>query len=294
MSIQLVTYANQTVTPTNDAIIYENAIDQNGIFHGCTVTVSGNSVNITGGYGIICGREFVIQGESIAVTLAPSGTLDGRLYVRLDLADADAPIQLLTATGNTLPPLEQDDDVNYTNGAYEMELATFTVGVSSLSDVVETFQTIIGQKEGLINLDTTAASGTDYDLYTALTGVGWADDIDSNLLNLKKLFTEMIGDTGWIELVSGVQYRKRMGFATVKIYMNKSMTTSWQTIGTLPEGYRPSEIMYFAMTTVTNNTNIVASVDSTGEIAVRLPNGASATSYSIEGTVTFPVDIIAQ
>ena len=148
MSINLVTYANQTVTPTNDAIIYERAIDQNGIFYGCNVTVSGNEVHITGGYGMVCGREFTIESEAIAVTLAPSGTLDGRLYVRLDLADADAPIQLLTATGNTLPPLEQDDDVNYTNGAYEMELATFTVGVSALSDVVETFETIVGSKLG--------------------------------------------------------------------------------------------------------------------------------------------------
>lgn len=149
MSIQLVTYANQTVTPTNDAIIYERAIDQNGIFYGCNVTVSGNEVHITGGYGIVCGREFTIQSEDIAVTLAPSGTLDGRLYVRLDLADADAPIQLLTATGNTLPALEQDSDVNYTNGTYEMELATFTVGVSALSDVVETYNTIVGTREPL-------------------------------------------------------------------------------------------------------------------------------------------------
>lgn len=149
MSINLVTYANQTVTPTNDAIIYERAIDQNGIFYGCNVTVSSNEVHITGGYGIVCGREFTIQSEAIAVTLAPSGTLDGRLYVRLDLADADAPIQLLTATGNTLPPLEQDSDVNYTNGAYEMELATFTVGVSALSDVVETYETIMGTRSGI-------------------------------------------------------------------------------------------------------------------------------------------------
>lgn len=146
MSINLVTYANQTVTPTNDAIIYERAIDQNGIFYGCNVTVTSNTVNITGGYGIICGREFVINSDSLTVTLAPSGTLDGRLYVRLDLADADAPIQLLTVTGNTLPALTQDDDVNYTNGVYEMELATFTVGVSALSDCVETFETIIGSK----------------------------------------------------------------------------------------------------------------------------------------------------
>lgn len=150
MSINLVTYANQTVTPTNDAIIYEKAIDQNGIFYGCNVTVTSNTVNITGGYGIVCGREFVINSESLTVTLAPSGTLQGRLYVRLDLADADAPIQLLTVTGNTLPALEQDADVNYTNGAYEMELATFTVGVSALSDVVETFGIIKGTTD-LIN-----------------------------------------------------------------------------------------------------------------------------------------------
>ena len=149
MSINLVTYANQTVTPTNDAIIYEKAIDQNGIFYGCNVTVTSNTVNITGGYGIVCGREFVINSESLTVTLAPSGTLQGRLYVRLDLADADAPIQLLTVTGNTLPALVQDDDVNYTNGVYEMELATFTVGVSSLSDVVETFETIVGTRQPL-------------------------------------------------------------------------------------------------------------------------------------------------
>ena len=151
MSINLVTYANQTVTPTNDAIIYERAIDQNGIFYGCNVTVSGNEVHITGGYGMVCGREFTIESEAIAVTLAPSGTLDGRLYVRLDLADADAPIQLLTTTGNTLPPLEQDADVNYTNGTWEMELATFTVGVSALSDCVETFETILGTNDKITN-----------------------------------------------------------------------------------------------------------------------------------------------
>lgn len=171
MSINLVTYANQTVTPTNDAIIYERAIDQNGIFHGCNVTVSGNEVHITGGYGMVCGREFVIESEVIPVTLAPSGTNDGRLYVRLDLADADAPIQLLTAQGNPLPALEQDTDVNYVNGAYEMELATFTVGVSSLSDVVETFETIGGKFKGKYTLlGTTSLDNIDLTLN---------DDIDN-------------------------------------------------------------------------------------------------------------------
>lgn len=149
MSIQLITYANQTVAPKNDAMIYEKAIDQNGIFYGCSITVSGNAVNITGGYGIICGREFLIETESIPVTLAPSGTLLGRLYVRMDLSDPDLPIQLLTATGNSLPALEQDSDVNFTNGTYEMELATFDVGVTELDNVVETYDVIVGNKTAL-------------------------------------------------------------------------------------------------------------------------------------------------
>lgn len=178
MSIQLITYANQTVAPMNDAIIYEKSIDQNGIFYGCDVTVTSNNVNITGGYGIVCGREFVINSESISVTLAPSGTLQGRLYVRLDLADADAPIQLLTTTASQLPELTQDDDANYTNGVWEMELATFTVGVSSLSDVVATYEEIKGAKDGYINLDTTAPTGSvDGDLYAAIVSFGWENDV---------------------------------------------------------------------------------------------------------------------
>lgn len=208
MSIQLVTYANQTVTPTNDAIIYEKAVDQNGIFYGCNVTVTSNNVNITGGYGLVCGREFVINSESIAVTLAPSGTLEGRLYVRLDLADADAPIQLLTATGNTLPPLVQDDDVNYTNGTYEMELATFTVGVSSLSDVVETFEEIKGTKGVFTQMMATE------EVTPTKVGTTW--------------------DSGDIKV-----YRTG-GCVTVKfLAAHIKSINSRTTIATIPEGFRP-------------------------------------------------------
>jgi len=173
MSIQLVTYANQTVTPMNDAIIYEKAVNQNGIFNGCNVTVTSNEVHITGGYGLVCGREFVINSEAITVTLAPSGTLLGRLYVRLDLADADAPIQLLTVTGNTLPALVQDADVNYTNGVYEMELATFDVGVSALSNVVETYKTIEGSVHDDGSGNVTLAGNITLENHAS--AIGWYD-----------------------------------------------------------------------------------------------------------------------
>jgi hypothetical protein len=168
MSINLVTFANQTVTPTNDAIIYEKAVNQNGIFNGCAVTVNTNQINIAGGYGIICGREFTVEAESISVTLAGSGTLLGRLYVRLDLSNPSTPIQLLTATGSTLPALTQDDDVNFNNGVWEMELATFTVGVNDITDLVQTFEIIAGsvnasriQTGTLSSVSVSASSYTD-------------------------------------------------------------------------------------------------------------------------------------
>lgn len=212
MSIQLVTYANQTVTPTNDAIIYERAIDQNGIFYGCNVTVSSNNVNITGGYGIVCGREFVIQSESIAVTLAPSGTLLGRLYVRLDLADADDPIQLLTATGNSLPALEQDSDVNYTNGAWEMELATFDVGVSALSNVAETFETIHGTNTKILDALNKADDGT------LTTNVYWARRGNVVMLKVENVNITNTGDVTLLgTLPAGLQPDLQMyasGFAS--------------------------------------------------------------------------------
>lgn len=218
MSIQLVTYANQTVTPTNDAIIYERAIDQNGIFNGCNVTVSGNEVHITGGYGMVCGREFTIQSEAITVTLAPSGTLDGRLYVRLDLADADNPIQLLTATGNTLPPLEQDDDVNYTNGTYEMELATFDVGVSALSNVVETFSTIQGNKTMLDS----AFNNCIYRAERTATGYGFSANQSRN-----DLTREVVAKAGYTPFLVGAYCTTHSQIKVQNAYISSGTIYFW-------------------------------------------------------------------
>ena len=251
MSINLVTYANQTVTPTNDAIIYERAIDQNGIFYGCNVTVTSNTVNITGGYGLVCGREFVINSDSLTVTLAPSGTLQGRLYVRLDLADADAPIRLLTVTGNTLPALTQDDDVNYTNGVYEMELATFTVGVSALSDVVETFKIIKGTTD-LINKGFTPT-------LRPITPSGFFKNIVGGYCQIGKFC--IINCSAYIDGT----------FAANDFY-------------TMASNLPPSNTALSALTVTTannaGNRSVVASVDSSGTLVVQSGNLA-LTNYTI-------------
>ena len=80
--------------------------------------------------------------SSVAVTLSSSGTLSGRIYLRLDLSNTTDPLQLLAVTGSTLPDLTQEEDANFTNGVWEMELATFDVDTSAVDNVVKTSEMI--------------------------------------------------------------------------------------------------------------------------------------------------------
>lgn len=142
VSLNLITFSGGTVTPKTDGIIYDSAIGQCGVFYGCNVTANGNTVYVSSGYGIIRGRFFEINDSSVAVTLSSSATLSGRIYLRLDLSNTTEPLQLLVASGSTLPDLTQEEDANFTNGVWEMELATFEITTSAIENVTETFATI--------------------------------------------------------------------------------------------------------------------------------------------------------
>ena len=132
-----------TVTPQDDALIYQNTIPMNGIFSGATVTLSeANVLHVAAGFGIIGGRFFEINESDITVELSSSGTLLGRLYIHLELTNADVPISINVATGASLPALVGDPDLNINDGAFDLELATFNVSEVTISDIVNTFPTI--------------------------------------------------------------------------------------------------------------------------------------------------------
>lgn len=136
--ISLVTASGRTVTPKDDGIIYEVFSPGNGIIYGGAVTIKDSStLHITAGHGIVCGRKFTIDDSDIPVALSGSGSLLGRLYIHLDLADAADPITLLVETGESLTPVVQDSDVNINNGVYEINVATFDVDTSTISNLVD-------------------------------------------------------------------------------------------------------------------------------------------------------------
>ena len=137
MGINLVTYAAQTVTPQDDALIYEKALQESGMIYGGTVTIkNANVLHVAEGHGALCGRKFTIKETDVAVPLTASGSLLGRLYIHMDLADSGEPISFQVETANSLTPVVQQSDVNINNGVYEINIATFTVDTSTISNLV--------------------------------------------------------------------------------------------------------------------------------------------------------------
>ena len=137
-NIRLITYAEQTVTPMNDAILQDIEVGQNGIIYGVDISSSGNTILVTGGYGVVKGRLFQVNSSSIEIQLSSGSNLSGRIFVNLDLSNQSEPISLEAETASTLSPLTKEDDANFTNGIYQLELATFTVTTAEITNLKET------------------------------------------------------------------------------------------------------------------------------------------------------------
>ena len=161
--ISLVTASGRTVTPKDDGIIYEVFSPGNGIIYGGAVTIKDSStLHIAAGHGIVCGRKFTIDDSDIPVSLSGSGSLLGRLYIHLDLADVADPITLLVETGASLTPVVQDSDVNINNGVYEINLATFDVDTTTISNLVDVTPMVENLKPDVDAIKS--------DLYNLITG----------------------------------------------------------------------------------------------------------------------------
>jgi hypothetical protein len=179
MGISLVTFNDKTVTPQDDALVYEVAAGKSGLIYGGVVTLSSaNVLHITGGHGIIAGRKFTIEAADISVQLTSSGTLKGRLYVHLDLSNQANPISLMIERAASLTPPVQTPNVNISNGVYEFNIAEFTIGTATLSNLKNVAQTFHATSKVLTAGQTTVTFDVpvygDYliDFYTS-TGISY-------------------------------------------------------------------------------------------------------------------------
>lgn len=143
--VNIITWPNVNVEPVDDALVYETAIGAGGIIYGCTATLrNSNTLHVSAGHAIICGRKLTIVEGDITVELSTSGTLKGRLYLQLDLSNTTEPARLLTEVGTSITPPVQDQDVNIINGTYEIDLYYFDVSTSEVLNQEKVFSPITG------------------------------------------------------------------------------------------------------------------------------------------------------
>lgn len=93
-------------------------------------------------------------------------------------------------------------------------------------------------------------------------------------------------DSGWIWLAANLYYRKKNGYVTIRFAVSGLTSDAWNTLGTLPDGYRPDYTVIY----IGSNGGYSPSYDSlvnvldTGEIRAKPYGGTYA-----YGSVTFPV-----
>lgn len=132
----LITFNGQNVSPIDDALIYDAAVNGDGLFYGGEVTIkNANTLHISAGHGIIAGRKFTLVDSDIQLSLTTGGTQKGRVYMHLDLSNTADPCDVKTETGTSISPPQQDADVNIFNGIYEFDLAYFDISQTSISNL---------------------------------------------------------------------------------------------------------------------------------------------------------------
>ena len=141
MSFNGITFPNQKVTPSADALLMQNILSD-GILQGCKLSTAGFTLTMEAGGMILCGRNIQhTAAESWAVNGASSGF--ARLVITIDLsksATIDAFEQIETsieyaATANGFPELEQSE-INVSGVKYQAEFCVVSLSSGGITGIV--------------------------------------------------------------------------------------------------------------------------------------------------------------
>ena len=153
MSISMKRYNDTIITPKDDRILFDQIFDDYGLIYGGSATMAAsNKIHVGAARGFIKGTEVIVEAEDIAVNLSDSGTKNGRLKSFMDLADTETPIKFESEVAASFPALEQDANINYDNGRYEVVFATYKATettISSVALVMPTMQSVKAKIQGI-------------------------------------------------------------------------------------------------------------------------------------------------
>lgn len=133
--VTLKQYDKSIVQPTDDAVLYNAFMGVSAVIQGAECTIIGaNQIRIATGRIVIYGREVAIDDETVTANLSTSGDKEGRLILRIDMANTETPAYFTTQVGNPLPALVQED-INEDGLIYEFAMATYVCGELAISDI---------------------------------------------------------------------------------------------------------------------------------------------------------------
>lgn len=226
MSLNLVQWDGSTVTPKLDAIMYDDA--SYGIIKGCSITHQGtNLLKIAAGYIKIAGRLIEVTEETISCQVSSSGTVSGQLWLRLDLGSI-TPVQFMSEAAAVLTPLTQEADCNFTNGVYELQLATYNVDETVITNLDETAPVLEPLRTGL------TASGINYDnTHSGLTATkvqGAIDEINDNLSGLNKTTVIDVSERAFSSYVLDITSLIPSGKYPIAFVITGGLTSHYATI----------------------------------------------------------------
>jgi hypothetical protein len=183
MSTKVIRATGANVSPAEDARLFRQMFQADGLFYDAEITARGGSqVYIPSLYGILEGRDFTTDPMNLNVEL-PNADGTGYILVRFDTATDD----IISIVSELAPYTPVYEDINAGGTICEMLLATYTATPTQVSTITMTYTmaNFGGKMEGTLNTgDTSIAfsnplftNDTYFDVYTdssAVKPTGWS------------------------------------------------------------------------------------------------------------------------
>lgn len=228
MAVELITFSGKSVTAMNDAIVNDTEIGESGILYGCEITASGSVITVGGGYGLIKGRLFQITTTTLNANISGSQGV-GQVFVKLDLSNNTTPISFLVRTGGEYVTMESDENANYTNGIYWVEMARFVYDTSSgITDIQTTYRVLHKGVQFITDSDWSLDSLVDSGWYY-FNDSHIPTDVPDSILN------------GWVYVVRGgyavkqILLRQGSEQTQSEIYVRTYTGGAWTTWAQIPK-----------------------------------------------------------
>lgn len=125
----------QNVSPSDDANLFEQIL-HDGLFEDVTIASLGsNQVSIGAMYGIMQGRDFTSEAQTLNVELPSSSDQTGYIYVQFDVSTSE-----VISFGSALAPFTPTyEDINATGTICQMIIAEYTANAVQVTEVTPVY-----------------------------------------------------------------------------------------------------------------------------------------------------------